>query len=208
MSADTPSRRLHDATLAIAATGGGLMRMVLPDDRPAERWLHYPADDAVDPVGGARWFYHSHDAEGPDSAEHGHFHLFLPRRAMPRSVPPLIAPPAARRPRPSIVHIAALSIDHDGLPSRWSATNRWVTSEWLYPAAAIAALLPTVTFGGAAALSPVSRWLAALVHASAPALARLLAERDRILIAQGLDGEDRAIEIVASTPVDLDALLD
>ena len=54
MSADTLSRRLHDATLAIAASGGGLMRMVLPADRPAERWRHYPADDAVDPVSGAQ----------------------------------------------------------------------------------------------------------------------------------------------------------
>lgn len=126
---------------------------------------------------------------------------------MPRSVPPLIAPPDARRPSPSIVHIAALSIDHEGLPSRWCATNRWVTSEWLYPAAAIAAQLPTVAFGGVAALSPVSRWLAALVHASAPILAQLMADRDRILIAQDLDGENRAIEIVASAPVGLDTLL-
>ncbi|NJL17029.1 MAG: hypothetical protein HC938_07375 [Nitrospira sp.] len=81
------------------------------------------------------------------------------------------------------MHIAALAIDHDGLPSHWFATNRWVTGETLYPADALMALLPRIDFDGADGPAAINRWLTAMLRASAGSLADLLARRDAALTA-------------------------
>jgi hypothetical protein len=204
-----PAADLWNATAALHASGRSLMERVLPSDgSPPEIWLHYPTEDAVGGPMGARWFYHCHDGGSRPADEHGHFHLFVARRALPRRTRPLIAPAGGRRPRPSTVHIAALIVDRDGLPRRWLATNRWVTDEWLYPAAAIAPLLPHIAFAGADGDALVNAWLGAMVRASAPILADLLVDRDRQLICRDPVGEDRTVEIVAQRSVDLDALVD
>jgi hypothetical protein len=194
---------LYDATQAIADDGRGLMRQLLPQGEVPERWRHYPPGDAVDAASGARYYYHSHEPGDRAADEHGHFHLFLARRALPRRTRPLIAPPGGTRPRLSTVHIAALSIGHDGMPLRWLATNRWVTGEYLYAAEAIAPLLERFSLAQADGPPLLDRWLAALVRASAQRLTDLLVERDAMLMATGLDGEDRSIEVVAETPVAL-----
>ena len=174
---------LWDATTALHSSGRSLMERVLPDDGSApEQWQHYPTEDAVTEPLGARWFYHCHDSELRPPDEHGHFHLFVARRAMPRRIQPLIVPPDRRRPRPSTVHIAALVFDHNGLPARWVATNRWVTDEWLYPAEAITQLIPHIGFSGPEGDLLVGSWLTAMLHASLPTLAEMLGERDRQLM--------------------------
>lgn len=207
MPSPYPATDLLEATLAIAGHGGGLMAMLLPDGAAPQRWCHYPPRDSVDRISGARYYYHSHEPGDRAADEHGHFHIFLARRALPRRTRPLLAPPAGRRPRTSTVHVAGLSIGHDGLPLRWFTTNRWVTGEYLYPAATIAPLLDSFSLATADGPPLLDRWLAALVRASATRLTALLAERDLRLASAGLDGEDRAIEVAASVPVELDALL-
>ncbi|MCA3256203.1 MAG: hypothetical protein INF91_11375, partial [Alphaproteobacteria bacterium] len=81
------------------------MTRILPADAPPEIWAHYPADDAVDPASGARWFYHTHAHESRDGAEHGHFHLFLDRSAFARAGAPLAGPPQNGSARADIVHL-------------------------------------------------------------------------------------------------------
>lgn len=200
---------LWDATVALYASGRSLMERVLPSGGVTpEQWQHYPQEDAVGGPMGARWFYHSHAGGSRPADEHGHFHLFVARSAMPRRARPLITPADGRRPRPSTVHIAALVVDHHGLPQRWLATNRWVTNEWLYPATDIAPRLPQIAFAGADGDPLVNTWLTAMVRASVPVLANLLGERDRQLVRRDPGGEDRAVEIVAQRPVDFAALVD
>lgn len=200
-------------TAALAANGG-LLAGLLPRDAAPEQWRHYPERDAVNGPLGARWFYHCHDLTqergGPtvESApvEHGHFHLFVARRALPRRIAPLRARPFGDRSRPSTVHIAALAIDHDGLPLRWFATNRWVTGETLYPAAALTALLPRINFCGDEGPPSLNMWLTAMLRASVGSVAGLLARRDAVIAERGIDGEDRSVEILATEPVDWTAL--
>ncbi len=198
---------LWQAMLAIHRSGIPLMSRILPDGQQPEAWQHYPRCDVVNGKWGARWFYHCHNPGDRTDNEHGHFHFFLGRKAFSRTVRPLARPPQGRRPRPSLVHIAALSIDFNGLPTSWFVTNRWVTDEWLYPAEAISAKLDRLSFSGADGDPMVNDWLGAMLQASLDRIAALLAQRDVILAKRDPACEDRAIEVVAKAPIDLESLL-
>jgi hypothetical protein len=196
------------ATSAIHDSGKSLMARILPEGEPAVKWEHYPPRDVVNGQWQARWYYHSHRDEIGTGPEHGHFHCFLGRGAFSSRTRPLISPPLRRRPRPSAVHIASLSIGFDGLPLAWTATNRWVTDEWMYPADAIIAKLPRISFVGNNGDPMVNQWLTAMLRASRGPVTRLLAERDDHLLRSDPAGEDRCIEIAAVAPIDIDDLLD
>ncbi len=195
---------LIDATIAVAAAGVPLMLRVVPADAPTEVWAHYPADDAVDPIGGARWFYHAHPPGERVDGEHGHFHLFLARDAFGASAP-LAGPPGGVSSGADVVHIIAITIDERGLPTQLFTVNRWVTDEWLYPASAIAAAF--VRFDLVAAGDPlVDRWLTAAVAFFRPQIEALLGARDAAITAWP-DGdigfEDRGREILSSAAIDI-----
>ena len=206
-TATRPAEALWTATAAIHESGVSLMERILPADEPAMAWQHYPSCDVVNGEWQARWYYHSHREHIGDRPEHGHFHCFLGRGAFARQIRPLIAPPLGRRPRPSTVHIASLSIGFDGLPLAWSATNRWVTDEWMYPADAIIDKLPNVSFVGRNGDPLINEWLSAMLRASRKPLARLLRERDDHLARLDPAGEDRATDIVSHIPIVIDDLL-
>lgn len=204
---ETPGAALWRATAALHSAGTPLMARVLPACGPVMAWRHYPARDVVNGPWQARWFYHSHNPGDRAREEHGHFHLFVGRGALRRRSAPLIAPPAGRRPRPSLVHVAALAIDRDGLPRRWFAPNRWVTDEWMYPAVAIAARIDGLSFAGGQGDPLVNDWLDAMLHASRDPIVAMLERRDALLMARDPAGEDPAIEIAAAAEIDLDTLL-
>lgn len=197
---------LNQATIAMFASGAPLMRRILPAGTAMRLWDHYPPQDIVCRRSGSRFFYHAHPS-GSISGEHGHLHLFLPRAAMPVDSNPLIAPDRAAS-SADAVHIAALSIDGNGLPIALFTVNRWVTDEWLFPAAAIVAALPCFTLRHAPGDPLVNRWIAAAVALCAPMIEALLDERDRVLALRDPGGEDRAIAVVSQMPLDLQFLLD
>lgn len=191
------------ATIAMAQSGLPLMRRVLP---PGDSlvWDHYPPDDAVDAHTGARWFYHAHPPEEREGGEHGHFHLFLDRDDFD-GLPALAGPLNPAAPDAGVVHIAALSIDLAGLPTRLFSVNRWVTDEWLHPAPAILDRLDRFDLSAAAAGDPlVNRWLTAAVAAFAPEIEQILTERDRAFKGAAAPFfEDRGAEVLSTIAVDL-----
>lgn len=190
------------ATVEMAESGRPLMRRVVPDDGHRV-FEHYPPDDAIDRHNRSRWFYHAHPPEERGDGEHGHFHLFLDRRAFGR-LPAIAGPLAPRKNDARVVHIAALTIDLSGLPVSLFTVNRWVTDEWLYGAAQISARLARFDLSGANSDPLVNRWLTAAVATFAPEIAGILCERDRIIAEVAADFfEDRTAEILSSTPIDL-----
>lgn len=195
---------LIDASLAMAREGVPLMRRILPAGVPQHLWDHYPADDAVAPSG-SRYFYHSHPPEERGTDEHGHFHLFLPRRAMPDPDAHRLAADEAAH---DAVHLIALSVASSGLPMRAFTTNRWVTDEWLFDAGAIMAALDRFDLRGAPGDALVNDWLTAAVALARPVIDELLAARDAALAAHDPSGEDRSVETLSSAALDLQALLD
>ncbi len=193
------------------AEGKPLMNRLLPTGQSAELWLHYPADDVVNGAAGSRFFYHCHPPAERSAGEHGHFHLFLAKSAMPRSVVPMIAPPPPTdpdAPRADVVHIGALAISTEGLPLCWFTTNRWVTDEWIYPASVVAKQLARFDLRGPYGDPLVNDWLTAMVGLCRADLTDLLAQRDAVLEASDLTGEDRSVEITSIKPISLERLFD
>jgi hypothetical protein len=199
--------QLIAATVAMHDEGIPLMRRILPEGE-IRLWDHYPEFDRVSPASGARYFYHCHPVEERGDGEHGHFHLFLGKWAMPKGAKPAIAPPRPRkRSVPQVVHLAGLSVDQSGLPIGLFTTNQWVTGEWLYPADMLVTALPRFDLSDADGDPLVNRWLTAVVHLLSKQITALLEERDQLLARQGWDGEDRGVEITSFAPIDLDEII-
>jgi hypothetical protein len=200
---------LMTSTAAMFAAGRPLMSRLLPDDAAVELWQHYPPDDVINGSAGSRYFYHCHPPAERGEGEHGHFHLFLDKSALPAEVEPLIAPPAtgSDEPRADVVHIGALAISTDGLPICWFTTNRWVTDEWVYPAEAVIAQMERFDLRGPDGDPLVNDWLTAIVGLSRGDLADLLRQRDRVLAERDMTGEDRNVEITSAMPISFEQLL-
>jgi hypothetical protein len=185
-------------------SGRPLMRRVLPDDPDQIRqWDHYPDRDVVNGKLKSRWFYHCHPPEERKNGEHGHFHLFVDRAALPEGSMPLVTGNPGAKAAVNVVHIAALSIAPSGLPTAWFTVNRWVTDEWLYPADVIAGLLSKIDFRGPRGDSEVNRWLTGMVALYRPLVLDLLNERDAHLQKHDMTGDNRRVEIVSSALINL-----
>ena len=193
---------LIEATIAVATAGVPLMLRVLPTEAPSEIWAHYPPDDAVDAATGARWFYHAHPPGERAAGEHGHFHLFFARDRIAGT--PLAGPVEGVSSGADVVHVVAVTIDTDGLPTALFCVNRWVTDEWLFPANAIVAALDRFDLGQAGGDPLVNRWLTAAVAFFRPQIEAALTARDAALAGwTAADFEDRGREILASVAIDI-----
>jgi hypothetical protein len=186
------------------------MKRILPAAEPTELWQHYPTDDVVNGDAGSRYFYHCHPPAERSAGEHGHFHLFLARSAIPAAIDPIVAPPssASDEPRADVVHIGALAISTEGLPLYWFTTNRWVTDEWIYPAEALIDQLARFDLRGPEGDPLVNDWLTALVGLSRGDLADLLHQRDAMLELRDMTGEDRSVEITSIMEISLERLFE
>jgi hypothetical protein len=126
--------RTEDAAIAVmqsmtelAQRRSSVVAEVLPTDEVPELWRHYPADDVHDPVTGAQFYYHCHDAGN------------AARRARP--LPPFVDPLRAesadaelKRDPARLVHLAAVAVNDQGQPVRLFTTNHWVTGDrWMGP---------------------------------------------------------------------------
>lgn len=198
---------LIQATLAMHRSGTPLMRRLLPAETEMRLWDHYPPGDVCCPVSGARYFYHAHPPEERGTGEHGHFHLFLPVRAMAAQARPLVAPDREAQ-GDDWVHLVALAISAEGLPTSLFTVNRWVTDECLYPAQSVMQAIGQFDLRGAAGDPLVNQWLTAAVALCAPLIGALLVERDSQLLAHDPGGENRAFEVLSRAPIDLQRLLD
>lgn len=204
----TPAATAHAlalATISMAEDGAPLMRRVLPDGA-MHLWDRYPMGDIV-AGNGARAFYHAHPpGERAGMPEHGHFHFFLPRTAMPPEAMPLRGPLERGPGSDDVVHIIAMSFADSGLPTALFTVNRWVTDEWLYPAADIMGALHLFDLADSGFDPLACDWLTAAVHLCRPLIGELLEERDAVL-ARGVSGEDPAAEVLSHRPLDLQGLL-
>jgi len=185
------------------------MLRIVPGGDLFRAWDHYPPDDAVDAASGARWFYHAHAPGEREAGEHGHFHLFLdPGRLKRRGRRPLAGPPGGASAGADIVHIAAIGIDLNGLPTRIFTVNRWVTDEWLYRAADITAELVRFDLAAATGDALVNRWLTAAVAFFARQIEDVLKLRDAEIArwAPSADPfEDRRLEVLSSVDIDINS---
>lgn len=176
--------------LAYAQRGTSLAHAALAGAKGFVELQHCPRKDVSDTAAGTRFFYHAHRK---DPAEHGHFHLFRFDGEGPQG----------------FMHLAALSLNHQGMATQWFTTNRWVTGGRWASADQVVEALRQFEVSTRGRLAPVARWLTAMVRLFQPQLATLLTVRDRMLAhhtrgrASEAVWEDRGIDVLSATPADL-----
>ncbi|OAN49496.1 hypothetical protein A6A04_19305 [Paramagnetospirillum marisnigri] len=131
---------------------------------------HYPSGDVYDFVNHAQFYYHIHR-----DGECGHIHLFQRARGMPPGLKPVVA---SLDPNPPC-HLVAIGFGSDGHAAELFTTNRWVTGEAWYDAAALKMLIPRFRLQASGRARLVASWLEALVAFYAAEIAQLADERDR-----------------------------
>lgn len=211
MDQKTAALIVIDTITAMAADGMPMMTRVVPQDKVVF-WEHYPDNDARDARTRSRWYYHVHATGDRDPGEHGHFHLFLHRTQLDDAAAFTVAPAAGEDAPAHVTHIAGLSIDHAGIPVAWFATNRWVTDEFLYPAATMIAHLDRYDVDETAEDPLVNRLLTAMVALYRDELEQLLHARDAAMVplvtTEGTAAYEADHAVLATIPIDLDAKIE
>lgn len=190
-------------------TGDNVVGEVLRGQGTFTEWNHYPDGDVYDPESHAQYYYHAHPPEGRPLKEHGHFHLFLRAKGMPRGMKPLPGQPTPKD-GGRLSHLVAVSMDNYGMPIRLFTTNRWVTGDIWYAADDVIRMLDLFSVEVVRPNLAVNRWLSAMVQLFYPQIVNLLMERDAVIEAWrrwhlGADVfEDRSLELTSSIDISVD----
>lgn len=174
-------------------------------------WDHYPKGDAYDRDTHSQYFYHAHPSPMRDT-EHGHFHTFIRRKGMPKSMRPAKNMDRSLWPTgdDALAHIVGISMDQKGFPLRMFTTNRWVTGETWYKAPDIIKLIGRYEMTHAQPSWPTNRWISAMIRMFWPQVIVLLKARDQAVAAWAAKYpdadplEDRRLEIAAQTEISVD----
>ncbi|SCA57793.1 conserved hypothetical protein [Candidatus Terasakiella magnetica] len=139
---------------------------------------HYPEGDVYDHDTHGQYYYHAHR-----DGEHGHFHLFLRPKGMPKGVKPLVGDdfkkPKAKN--DALSHLIAISMDAFGAPQSLFTTNRWVTAEYWYDCEDVIKMLDHFEIDHASPSWPANRWVGAMVQLYYPQICDLLRTRDHVI---------------------------
>ncbi len=127
-----------------------------------QEWEQFPESEQEDLRTGFRYYYHSHPCPG-SRAEHGHFHLFM-RVGMDEQ-------PS------SYTHILAIGINGSALPTRFFATNVWVTGETPQPAEVVWQFAREFKVNSPS-IDPVAEWIREVLTVFAEEVSELLEARD------------------------------
>lgn len=168
---------------------------------------HYPEDDVFDDQSHSQYYYHAHRG-----GEHGHFHTFVRRAAIPAHIQPASGFQRSE-PCPAVMdelaHLICISMDSQGLPTGLFAVNRWVTDESWYSAKDTIELLDRFSIAHAKPNLAVNQWLTAFMRLYRPQIESLLLHRDQVIEAWQQSHpeqdvlEDRALEITGYLPIDI-----
>lgn len=159
----------------LGKTGSNVVAEVLHGQGPFFKWNHYPKGDVYDPDTHSQYFYHSHR-----SGEHGHFHIFLRAKGMPKGVKPVECNASVEWPcgDKALSHLIAISMDARGFPIRLFTTNRWVTGETWYGADDVREMVDRFLIDHTYPSWPTNRWINGMMRLFAPDIAMLLRNRD------------------------------
>lgn len=195
---------------AVEKSGENIVSELLRHSPEFYEWQHYPDEDAYDPEYHAQYYYHAHPGDERVPNEHGHFHTFLRPEGMPRGLRPLpLADAGTDAPDASMSHLVGISMDPFGKPFRLFVTNRWVTAETWYPAAAVIKMTNRFAIDHARPSWVVNRWVTAFIRLFHDEIASLLRERDAVIRRWQSEHpetpvyEDRRLNVVADLPISL-----
>ena len=159
----------------LAHTGDNIVGELLPTAGTFYEYDHCPPGDIFDHDTQCQYYYHAH-REG----EHGHFHIFMREKGMPKDCRPARQSKAEylKKGEEKFCHLVAISMDSTGIPTRLFTTNRWVTAESWYTAKDVLAMIERFEIGHAKPAWVVNRWITAMLRLFRPQIAEILKLRD------------------------------
>lgn len=159
----------------LAKTGDNIVKELLPKEETFYKYDHCPPGDIFDYKSYCQYYYHAH-REG----EHGHFHIFMRQKGMPKDCRPTkqSKPEYIKKAKEKVCHLVAISMDNIGIPTRIFTTNRWVTAESWYPGKDVLAMIERFEIGHAKPSWAVNRWITAMLILFRPQIEMLLEQRD------------------------------
>jgi hypothetical protein len=165
---------------------------VLPAEGGVMAQHRYPPEGVRFAGDSWRAYYHCHDYPDRDTAEHGHFHIFLRVSENGTGME-------------NWGHVAGLAMDKQGQPMHWFAVNRWVTDGAWLPSSALQEQVLALTLTDD---KPIARWLLAMLKLYEKDLLQLLRARDDALAQCSADDtaallEDRGLYGLASGNINL-----
>ena len=195
-------------------TGDNIVGEVLRDQGKFYEWNHYPKGDVYDHETHSQYFYHAHPT-GQRGNEHGHFHLFLRAKGMPKGISPASYTGDVEWPSgdDALGHLIAISMDKKGYPIALFTTNRWVTGETWYVDTHIQSMVDLFLIDHARPSWPVNIWMGAMVRLFKPAVKELVAERDeavKLWLAKHPDRdvyEDRKLDVTSFRKISVEKQL-
>lgn len=212
---ETRARRGAKALIAcytdLARTNSHLLQPILHGTVPVQ-WEHYPADDAIDRGGVYQWFYHSHSpADRPDSAEHGHFHLFARVEGVVGLVDAtmegeFLESLSAGNASAATRHLLCLGLNASGVPISLFTVNSWVTGDLPLSSVATLALLESIRLETAHPM--IDGLIVGVIQLYASEIRALFAQRDDALRMRAASGcgtlDDERIEVLSSMTLRID----
>lgn len=204
----------------LAKTGDNIVGELIRGRETFFQWNHYPEGDAYDGETHSQYYYHAHRE---DREEHGHFHVFLRPKGMPKGINPVPLPDfePPEDVNAALSHLIAISMDAYGYPTSLFTTNRWVTGEAWYRAEDVCQMIGFFQMDQARPSWAVNRWITAMLRLFQPEIFDLVSRRDLAVAAwekQHCDRnvyEDRELEITVEMEISvedklrqLEALLD
>ncbi len=123
----------------LTSCGKNILHYILQDQSHFLKNKHYPTGERIDFQNGGQYFYHCH-RENYTTEEHGHFHCFLRRTAIPKYIKPFHYPQKPSKESQQMTHLIAISINRIGQPIRLFTINHWLSHEVAYHSRYIANL--------------------------------------------------------------------
>lgn len=170
---------------------------------------HYPPGDVYDDESKSQYYYHCHR---PETGEHGHFHTFIRSAGIPKKMKRFPYKGKVKIPTggDAICHLAAISMDAQGLPVELFTTNQWVTGETFYTAKDTIKLLKKFEIDHVYPCLGTNQWLTAMLRLFRPQIEQLLIKRDvKILKYKSKHPKrdvfaDERLEVTSKTAIDID----
>lgn len=199
-------RVIEDCHRVLSKVGDNIVGEVLKGTGAFYQMNHYPDGDVYDHETHGQYYYHAHR-----DGEHGHFHLFLRPKGMPKGISPqqvedYVKPDGEND---ALSHLIAISMDAYGLAQSLFTTNRWVTAEYWYDCEDVIKMLDAFEIDHARPSWPVNQWMGAVVQLYYPQICDLLRKRDVSIKKWHKDHpggnvfEDRDLEVTSEIACDV-----
>ena len=182
-----PAQQIKTCYQTLGQKNSNVVFELLKEHPTIYQWDHYPTGDVIDKTHHSQYYYHSHPSHDPDRfPEHGHFHIFLRKKAFPKNTTILARSKKHEETdgqKDNLSHAFAIAMNDKGLPTALFTVNHWVTNGLWYSAQDITEALHHYY------IDPVIKpeytlthqWITAMVHLFLPHLPALLETRDQVI---------------------------